>query len=95
MRPLPLALKSICEKILRDEIPHIAFQTFTLSLFLQSKTTRPLRRDLIAATCLVILASYRKLSTASGYSVRRLFRDSKQILEQSISKAETLQVSAQ
>lgn len=89
------ALKSICEKILRDETPHIAFQTFTLSLFPQSRITRPLRRGLMAATCLVVWASYRKLFRAGGYSLRRLFRDSMRILEQSISEAETLRASTQ
>lgn len=88
------ALKCICEKILRDEAPHIAFQIFTLSLFPQSKITRPLRRGLMVSTYLVVWASYQKLFKAGGYSLRRLFRDSMRILEQSISEAEALRVSA-
>lgn len=86
-------MKSICEKILRDETPHIAFQAFTLSLLPQWRITRPLRWGLMAATCLVVWASYRELFGAGAYSLRRLFRDSMQILEQSISEAEALRAS--
>lgn len=89
------ALKSICEKILGDETPHIPFQAFTLSLYPQSRATRPLQRGLMAVTCLVVWDSYHELFRAGGYSLRRLFRDSMQVLEQSISEAEALRGSTQ
>lgn len=89
------ALKSIFEKILRDETPHIPFQTFTLSLYPQSRATRPLQRGLMAVTCLVVWNSYHELFRAGGYTLRRLFRDSMQVLEQSISEAEALRGSTQ
>lgn len=80
-------LKRVCERILEDEVPHIAFQSFTLGLLPQSGVRRLIRRVLMLGTCTLIWLSYRPLFKAGGYSFTGLVREAMGILRNSINFA--------
>lgn len=78
------ALRSICRQMLRDELPHVVFQSYTLSHYKNSSCHTALRIVLMEITCLVVWFSYRKVFVAGGYSLSKLLAESLGYLRQSI-----------
>lgn len=78
------ALGSICRQMLHDELPHIMFQSYTLSHFRNNFADRFLRILLMEATLLFVWAAYHKVYEAGGYSFTKYFRENMGYLQQSI-----------
>lgn len=78
------ALKSICRQMLKDELPHIVFQSHTLYKLKSHPLERLLRILLMEATMTVVWLSMKDVFLAGGYSYRRLAADCLGYLQQSI-----------
>lgn len=78
------ALKEICRQMLRDELPHIVFQSYTLYKLKSHLPERLLRILLMEITMTVVWFSIKKVFRAGGYSYRRLASDCLGYLRQSI-----------
>jgi bacterioferritin (cytochrome b1) len=87
-------LRSLCEKILRDEREHVRFQAERLALFAchQGRGARwggrIAMRGLMAATLLVVWSSHRHAYRAGGYSFRRFASETWAALEKALRLAE-------
>lgn len=81
------ALKSICRQMLHDELPHVVFQSYTLSHFHSGVTGRLIRILLMEISCLTMWAVYRKVLRAGGYTFWKFFGESLCYLHQSIQLA--------
>lgn len=78
------ALKSICRQMVRDEIPHVIFQSYTLGHFTGSLLAKVLRIVLMEVSCLAVWIAYGRLFRAGGFSFLKLFSESMGYLRQSI-----------
>lgn len=78
------ALKSICRQMLKDELPHIVFQSHTLYKLKSHPLERLLRILLMEATMTVVWLSMKDVFLAGGYSYRRMAADCLGYLQQSI-----------
>lgn len=87
------ALKSICRQMLKDELPHIVFQSFTLHRLKPRPLENLLRILLMEATMTVVWLSMKNVLQAGGYSYRRLAADCLGYLRQSIQIAESGMIS--
>lgn len=79
-----LALGSICGQMLHDELPHIMFQSYTLSHFRNNFADRLLRITLMEFTLLLVWAAFHKVYQAGSYSFIRYFRENMGYLQQSL-----------
>ncbi len=68
------ALMSICDQMLHDELPHIVFQSYTLSHFSNGFAVKLFRRILMEGTTAFVYAAYGKVIKAGGYDYRRFRR---------------------
>ncbi len=83
------ALKSICRQMLKDELPHIVFQSYTLYKLKSHPLQKLLRILLMEVTMTVVWFCYKKVFQAGGYSYCRLASDCLGYLKQSIQIEET------
>lgn len=78
------ALKSICRQMLHDEIPHVMFQSHTLSYFRKGFLTDFFRIILMEAVSAAVWFSCRKVFLAGGWTWERFIRTNLCYLKQSI-----------
>lgn len=78
------ALKSICAQMLHDEIPHIMFQSYTLSHFKNSLTDKMLRIMLMEITLLFVWGAFHDVYRAGGYGFKRYLKENMGYLRQSV-----------
>lgn len=78
------ALSAVCGQMLRDEGPHVVFQSHTLRHYRNGPGTRLLRRVLMDGTALAVWGVCRKVYRAGGYGFARFWRENRGYLEQSI-----------
>ncbi len=81
------ALKSICRQMLKDEIPHIIFQSYTIGHFNNSLAYRLARILLMEFTSLAVWCAYRQVFEAGGYCFRRFLSVNLWYLRQSMDMA--------
>jgi hypothetical protein len=73
-------LRSICEQILADEVPHVRFQCERLAILHRGRPrvlralTLAVHRVLFTGVTLAIWAGHRRALRASGYTFRRFWR---------------------
>lgn len=78
------ALKSICQQMLHDELPHIMFQSYTLSRLKLTVPDHLLRLLLMIVTSLFVWLAFQRLYRAGGYSFHRFMKDNLGYLWQSM-----------
>lgn len=78
------ALKSICKQMLHDELPHIMFQSHTLSRLKLTMADHLLRLLLMIFTSLFVWISFHRLYRAGAYSFHRFMKDNLGYLWQSM-----------
>lgn len=78
------ALKSICRQMLRDEIPHVMFQSYTLSHFKSGKTDRIVRILLMETALFFVWVSFHQVYQAGGYGIVRYMKENLGYLRQSL-----------
>lgn len=83
------ALKSICRQMLRDELRHIVFQSYTLYQLRSNSFEKLLRILLMEITMSVVWIAMKNVFRAGGYSYRRLAGDCLGYLKQSIMISES------
>lgn len=74
-------LKEICDQMVADEIPHIPFQTRTLSAYPSSLGWRVGRRVFIFGACLAVWLAFRPLFQAGKSSLTKMVRRSFRVLD--------------
>ena len=78
------ALKQICKQMLDDEVPHIMFQSYTLSRFRPNRIDILLRTLLMNFTLLFVWCAFHKVYQTGGYSFTRFMRENHETLRQSV-----------
>ena len=78
------ALKEICAQMLHDELPHIMFQSYTLSHLEKGWFDRAVRVFFMVATLLPVWIAYHEVYLHGGYSLSRYIRENMGYLKQSI-----------
>lgn len=78
------ALKSICAQMLRDELPHVVFQSHTLHRMQSCPAQRLLRILFMEVTMTVVWFSMKDVLIAGGYSFKRFAGDCLGYLGQSL-----------
>lgn len=78
------ALKSICRQMLHDELPHIMFQSYTLSHFKNDMKDRMMRVMLMEITLLFVWGAFHDVYLAGGYNFIRFLKENLGYLRQSI-----------
>lgn len=78
------ALKSICKQMLHDELPHIMFQSHTLSRLRLTMSDHLLRLLLMIVTSLFVWMAFHRLYRTGGYSFYRFMKDNLGYLWQSM-----------
>lgn len=81
------ALKSICAQMLHDELPHIMFQSYTLSLMKQGWLDRIGRIFFMEATLAAVWIAFHKVYLQGGYSLSRYIKENMGYLKQSVTLA--------
>lgn len=81
------ALKSICAQMLRDELPHIMFQSYTLSLMKHGWLDRIVRIFFMEATLAAVWVAFHKVYVQGGYTLKRYLGENMGYLKQSITLA--------
>ena len=79
-----ILLKRICKQMLKDELPHIVFQSYTLSFLPNTVWHNLLRIFLMGATTVVVWIAFGDLLLAGGYSFDRFLSENLSYLRQSI-----------
>ena len=87
-------LRAICNQMLHDELPHIVFQTYTLSHFGNKRSKRFFRRFVMECTTLAVYLMYGKLLKAGGYNYRKFHGDNVAYLKQSFKMVSIMRRSA-
>lgn len=82
------ALKSICKQMLHDEIPHVMFQSYTLSHFRNNVSDKFIRIALMEATLLFVWGAFRNVYRAGGYDFGMFIKENMGYLRQSIELAD-------
>lgn len=78
------ALKSICRQMLHDELPHIIFQSYTLSHFPVRLRDKIFRIVLMGCTAVSVWAAFHEVYRAGGYNFRKYMWGNFNYLKQSI-----------
>lgn len=78
------ALRSICAQMLEDELPHIMFQSYTLSHFQNRLPDKLLRIFFMKATLLMVWGAFHRVYRAGGYGFYRYIKENMGYLRQSI-----------
>lgn len=84
------ALKRICCQMLHDELPHVIFQSYTLSHFKKGVRDTSGRIFLMEISCVAVWAVYGNVFRSGGYSFHRFRSDSLKYLRQSLDLSETM-----
>lgn len=84
------ALRRICKQMLDDEVPHIVFQSYTLSRFKPNRIDILLRVLLMNLTLLFVWGSFHKLYQAGGYRFSRFIKENNGYLRQSVDLSRSL-----
>ena len=77
-------LKRICRQMLEDEVPHIQFQSYTLSRFRPSRMDILLRTLLMNFTLLFVWCAFHDVYQAGGYGFTRFLKENNDTLRQSV-----------
>jgi len=77
------ALKSICSQMLHDEVPHIMFQSYTLSHFRNGFAEELARAMLMETTLLFVWGAFHKVYQAGGYDFTSYLKENLGYLRQS------------
>lgn len=77
-------LKKICAQMLHDELPHIMFQSYTLSHFEVRKIDKLLRKLIMHITTLFVYGAFKNVLKTGGYNLRRFLKENMGYLKQSI-----------
>lgn len=77
-------LKSICSQMLHDELPHIMFQSYTLSHFKNRPVDVLARILLMEITLLFVWCAFHRVYQAGGYSFCRFLKANSGYLRQSL-----------
>lgn len=77
-------LKSICNQMLHDELPHIMFQSYTLSHFKNHFPYRLLRILFMEITLLFVWCAFHSVYQSGGYSFHRFLKENLGYLRQSL-----------
>lgn len=83
-------LKQICRQMLHDELPHVIFQSYTLSHFKKSTRNTFERIFLMRLSCRAVWTVYGNVFRAGGYTYRRFLSDSMKYLRQSFILSEKM-----
>lgn len=78
------ALKAICKQMIHDEIPHVMFQSYTLSHFKNRFYTRSYRIIFMEITSIVTWISCYKVFVQAGWTFKKFMRNNLYYLKQSI-----------
>ncbi|MDE7252861.1 MAG: hypothetical protein K2O32_07965 [Acetatifactor sp.] len=78
------ALKAICAQMLHDELPHIMFQSYTLSQIGNGWFDQVLRVFFMTATLLTVWIAFHEVYLHGGYNFSRYIRENMGYLRQSI-----------
>ena len=78
------ALRQICAQMLHDEIPHVIFQSYTLSRFKHGIITKFTRRLIMNITSFFVWCAFHKLYHAGGYNFSRFISENNGHLQQSM-----------
>lgn len=78
------ALCSICAQMLKDELPHIMFQSYTLRYFQNRLSDQLFRVFFMKATLLMVWSAFHRVYRAGGYGFCRFLRENMGYLRQSI-----------
>lgn len=82
------ALKAICRQMLHDELPHIMFQSYTLSHFKNRIWDKWIRVLLMEITLALVWAAFHPVYQKGGYTAGRYLRENLGYLRQSIELAD-------
>ena len=77
--------------MLHDELPHIVFQTYTLSHF---ESRKAFRRFVMGCTTTAVYLMYGKLLKAGGYNYKKFRKDNFAYLDQSFAMIEKMRAAA-
>lgn len=80
-------LKAICGQMLHDELPHIMFQSYTLSHFKNKLWDKWLRVLIMEMTLILVWAAFHPVYQRGGYTVSRYLRENLGYLRQSMELA--------
>ena len=78
------ALKQICKQMLDDELPHIMFQSYTLSRLKTNQIDVLLRTVIMNLTLLFVWCAFHKVYRMGGYRFTRLMKENNGYLRQSV-----------
>lgn len=78
------ALKSICNQMLHDELPHIIFQSYTLSHFKNGLINKLIRIGLMKITLILVWLKFHKVYQAGHYNFFKYIKKNFNYLHQSI-----------
>lgn len=78
------ALKAICRQMLHDEIPHVMFQSYTLSHFKNRFYTELLRVLLMEITSVFTWVSCRHVFVSAGWTFKKFVQNNFYYLDQSV-----------
>ena len=81
------ALKSICGQMLRDEIPHVMFQSYTLGHFKDKLPDKWIRIILMEVTLLFVWGAFHNVYRAGGYDFPMFLKKNMGYLRQSVELA--------
>ena len=82
------ALKSICAQMLHDEIPHVMFQSYTLSHFKNNLPDKWMRIILMEVTLLFVWGAFCNVYRAGGYDFGTFLKENMGYLHQSMELAD-------
>lgn len=77
-------LKRICKQMLDDELPHVMFQSYTLSRFKPSRADILLRFLIMNITLLFIWCAFHKEYQTGGYRFTKFMKENNGYLRQSV-----------
>ena len=77
-------LKRICQQMLDDEVPHIQFQSYTLSRFRPNRMDILLRALLMNFTLLFVWGAFHQVYRTGGYGFIRFLKENNDTLRQSV-----------
>lgn len=83
------ALKSICAQMLRDELPHIMFQSYTLSRLKKQPLDNLIRIIIMEITLFFVWIQFHRVYRAGEYGFIRFLKENLGYLRQSVLLADT------
>lgn len=87
-------LKRICKQMLDDELPHIMFQSYTLSRLKPNRKDILLRSIIMNITLLFVWCAFHKVYQTGGYRFTRFMKENNGYLRQSVRLSQKQELSA-